>query len=144
MTIKPPSGISPSGTTPVSGTAPQAPASKAQAPAPAATPSVINPEAVAKALKDYQKIQDKLKQPMLAGASGLFSENIIFPPEMLDPKNPLNDPKYLHLMFAVFGLKELEKYLKTVEQRAEDEGANEDEEKTVKTDPPKPPKKPKK
>lgn len=142
MTIKPPSGTPSSGTTPVSGNQPQAPASKAPAQAPAATPPVINPEAVAKALKDYQKIQDKLKQPLLGGASGLFTENIIFPPELLDPKNPLNDPKYLHLLFAVFGLKELEKYIKTVEQRAEDE--DEEEEKTVKTDPPKPSKKPKK
>ncbi|MDO8520336.1 MAG: hypothetical protein Q7T11_09295, partial [Deltaproteobacteria bacterium] len=70
------------------------------------------------------------------------TDNIIFPPELLDPKNPLNDPKYLHLLFALFGLKELEKFLRTSEQRGEDE---EEEEKTVKTDPPKKlPQKPKK
>ncbi|MDO8518943.1 MAG: hypothetical protein Q7T11_02125, partial [Deltaproteobacteria bacterium] len=75
ITIKPPSG--PSQTTPVQGTTPQAPASKPQAPQAPVTQlpaGVINPEAVAKALKDYQKIQEKLKQPLLGGASGLFTD----------------------------------------------------------------------
>lgn len=131
--IKPPSGVG----SPVipQATGPQSaqPAGSAKVPAGGAEASmpVISPEAVAKALKDYQKIHKKLKQPFLAGAAGLFTDSVVFPQELLDPNNPANDPKYLHLLFAVFGLKELEKYLKTAEQ-AEEAETEEEAEKRVK------------
>lgn len=80
----------------------------------------INPEAVAKALKDYQKLRDKLKQPSLTGAAGLFTDNVVFPSDLLDPQTPANDPKYLHMLLAVFGLKEMKQYFMTDEQKEEE------------------------
>lgn len=85
-----------------------------------ATPQAINPEAVAKALKDYQKIRDKLKQPGLAGAASLFTGSVEFPEDLLDPNNPANDTKYLHMLLAMFGLKELTQFFETLEQEGED------------------------
>lgn len=120
--IKPPSGIippiAPTGTGPTG----QPPTTaKGEGVVPTAAPSVVNPEAVAKALKDYEQIRKKLKQPFITGAAGLFADSVVFPPELLDPNNPANDPKYLHLLFALFGLKELERFLRSADQRAEEE-----------------------
>lgn len=89
--------------------------------APSVLPS-INPEAISDALKKYQLIRSKLKDPkFLKSASGLFADQVTFPPELLDPTDPANDPRYLHLMFALFGLKELERYFTTPEQLKERE-----------------------
>lgn len=92
---------------------------------PGETP-VINPEAVTKALKEYQTLQKKLKQPALTGAAGLFTDNVVFPQELLDPENPANDPKYLHLLLAIFGLKELKQFFATEEQKAEEEESDDE------------------
>lgn len=86
-----------------------------------------NPEAYAKALKDYKKMQENLRRPMLKGAAQLFADGISFPEELLDPKNPINDPKYLHLMCSIFGLKDLEQFFATVEQREESEQEESDD-----------------
>ncbi len=40
---------------------------------------------------------------------------------MLDTANPANDPKYLHLLGAVIGLKQLEYVFLTPEQLAEND-----------------------
>lgn len=116
MVVKPTSGVQPPPSTvgPAESRPAEAPAKGAQE-----TATVISPEAAAKALKDYQKIRNKLKQPFMKGAVGLFTDNIVFPSELLDPNDPANDPKYLHLLFAVFGLKELERFFAAVEQREE-------------------------
>ncbi len=82
---------------------------------------VLNPEAVAKALKDYQKLRDQLKNKSFKGAASIFADNVVFPNELLDPNNPANDPRYLHLLLAMFGLKEMKQFFDTDEQRAEDE-----------------------
>lgn len=118
MTIKPPSGI---GSTPilpsVEGASKVAPKTTASV---SATP-LINPEAVAKALKDLQILRGKLKKPLMSGAASLFTDHVTFPADLLDPNNPANDPKYLHLLCAVLGMKDLEPFLATPEQWEEEE-----------------------
>lgn len=129
--IKPPSGVQTLAVPPTGGAgAPSQEANQVLSPLkgnttvqPQETPpaqGAINPEAVAKALKDYQKLRDKLKQPALSGAAGLFTENVIFPSDLLDPQNPANDPKYLHMLLALFGLKEMKQYFMTDEQKEEE------------------------
>lgn len=119
--IKPPSGIMPPIVPPTGPTGQPQTTAKGEGVAPTAAPTVVNPEAVAKALKEYEQIRKKLKQPFISGAAGLFTDSVVFPPELLDPNNPANDPKYLHLLFALFGLKELERFLRSADQRAEEE-----------------------
>lgn len=142
--------IKPTGTPPVSIPV-QTPTEGPQVKAPAVqvqpgTP--INPEAVAKALKDYRKLWDKLKKPFLSGAAGLFTDNITFPEELLDTSNPANDVKYLHLLCALFGLKEMERFFSAEEQREEKEELEkemaEESEKSLKKTPPSKPIHPKK
>lgn len=86
----------------------------------------INPEAVSKALKEYQKMREKLMNPAFKGAAGLFTDNIVFPNELLDPNNPVNDPRYLHLLLAMFGMKEMKQFFESEEQKEEQD--REDEE----------------
>lgn len=122
-TIKPPAA-------PIAPSIPSAPASSVTTAAPAQTASaaqapVLSPEAIAEAVRKYKKLREQLKNPLKAGASGLFTDNITFPAELLDPNDPANDPKYLHLLFAMFGLQELERYFATPEQ--EEEKKREDE-----------------
>lgn len=114
MVIKPPSGIPPGGVTPpVSQPAegPKGPSAPAQPPS-----GIVNPEAVAKAVKDYQSLERKLKRPFVSGAAGLFTDKIVFPADLLDPNNPANDPRYLHLLTAVLKLTPLIRYFGTPEQ----------------------------
>ncbi|MBX7148424.1 hypothetical protein K1X76_05015 [bacterium] len=116
MTIKPPQSITPNvvTSTTVSTTA------SAKGPVVATQPQV-NPEAVAKAFSEYKKLRGNLKKPFMSGAAGLFTDNVIFPQELLDHTNPANDSKYLHLLFAVFGLKDVVSYFASAEQFEEDE-----------------------
>lgn len=118
MPIKPPSGITPSQTsqTTQTGQAEAKPVTQ-----PRATQNIISPEAVQQALRDYDKIKKRLKKMPLKGLSGLFTDSVSFPPDLLDPKNPENDIKYLHLLLAVFGMKELKKLFATLEQNEEEE-----------------------
>jgi len=117
MVIKPPSGISPGGVIPPSPAPTQAPKG---APTSTQAPSgIVNPEAVAKAVKDYQSLERKLKKPFMSGAAGLFADKVVFPGDLLDPTNPANDPKYLHLLTAVLKLTPLTRYFATGEQAEE-------------------------
>lgn len=129
-TIKPPSGVGlsvpPSSTEGAGGVRPTS--GQPVAGVPGEVP-VINPEAVTKALKEYQTLQKKLKTPVLKGAAGLFTDNVVFPQELLDPKNPANDPKYLHLLLALFGLKEMRQFFETEEQKSEEEELEKEEDK---------------
>ncbi|EKD41273.1 MAG: hypothetical protein ACD_73C00783G0001, partial [uncultured bacterium] len=65
-------------------------------------------------------------KPFLSGAAGLFTDNISFPAELLDPQNPANDPKYLHLLSSMLGVEQLEQYFGSREQ-AEEEWEEDDE-----------------
>lgn len=114
MVVKPPSGIPPGGVTPPVSQPAQGP-KEPSAPAQPASGNV-NPEAVAKAVKDYQSLERKLKRPFVSGAAGLFADKVVFPADLLDPTNPANDPKYLHLLTAVLKLTPLTRYLATKEQ----------------------------
>ncbi len=123
MAVKPPSGIQ-SGisnlgiTNQTTGAQVGGPA-KAQAPQTQAATPVVNSEAAAKAFKDYKKLRDKLKAPFMSGAASLFTDNVVFPADLLDPQNPANDVKYLHLLTAVVGMKELSHFYATEEQQKE-------------------------
>lgn len=120
MVVKPPSGTTPPILPNQTSSQPAEQTTQTRSASPAAT--VMNPEAVAKALKDYQTLRKKLNNPsFLKGAAGLFTDNVLFPEELLDPHDPLNDPKYLHLLFAVFGMKEMKKFFATEDQNAEEE-----------------------
>lgn len=136
-TIKP-SGIEPTLTpateTPAKPATP-APANPVVAENMAEAAPPLNPEAVAKALKDYQKLRDKLKHPSLSGATGLFTDNVVFPQELLDPKNPANDPRFLHLLLAMFGMKEMKQFFATDEQRTEEEELEKENEKEKNANP---------
>lgn len=121
MVVKPPSGnqppVAPTPNSVDGGTVkPTAANTATQAPK-----GIVNPEAVGKALKEYESIQKKLKKPFLAGAAGLFTDNVVFPADLLDPNNPANDMKYLHLLCAVLNMKELEGLFATPEQVEEKE-----------------------
>lgn len=117
MSIKPPSATGTPGSTTIS----NADSAVKQANATQPSAQVINPEAVAQAVKEYHQLKNKLKKPFLSGAASLFTDNINFPEDMLDTQNPANDPKYLHLLGAVIGLKHLEYMFLTPEQLAEND-----------------------
>src|SRR3990167_583027 len=117
MAIKPSSGTGAPGSIPIS----NADSAVKQASNTVPGPQVVNPEAVAKAVKEYHQLKNKLKKPFLSGAASLFTDNIVFPTDMLDTANPANDPKYLHLLCAVIGLKQLEYVFLTPEQLAEND-----------------------
>lgn len=118
MAIKPPSGVGPSQPTQPTQTVQKTSQTKAPAVSTSSAP-IVNPEAVAKALKDYQKLRQGPQKNFLSGAAGLFTDNIIFPSDLLDTTNPANDPKYLHLLFTLFGVKEMARRFATKEQQDE-------------------------
>ncbi len=121
MSVKPPSGVT--NAPPVQASDP----SSVKSAQPTITVPQVNPEALAQALKDFQKLKSRLKKPFMSGAAGLFTDNVVFPGDLLDTANPANDPKYLHLLSSVLGLKTLEDYFSEEEQREEDKDENEEE-----------------
>lgn len=127
MVVKPPSGAKPPPPPATTGPQQGQPAQgKGAAAGTQATPNVVNPEAVAKALKDYQKLKKNLRKPFMRGAAGLFTDNVVFPGDLMDLQNPANDPKYLHLLSAVLGLQDLERFFSTEDQRVEMEEEEEE------------------
>ena len=59
--------------------------------------------------------------PLVSGAVKIFSDGVMFPPNLVDPKDPRNDPKYLRLLAAVLGLDELEHYFYSLEGEKQEE-----------------------
>lgn len=59
--------------------------------------------------------------PLVSGAVKIFSDGVVFPPNLIDPKNPRNDPKYLRLLAAVLGLDDLEHYFYSLEGEKQEE-----------------------
>ncbi len=104
-----------------------------QAPAPAATSDVPAKDAAAKdAAAVPAKPADAFAQaaggllgykssPLVSGAVKIFSDGVMFPPNLVDPKDPRNDPKYLRLLAAVLGLDELEHYFYSLEGEKQEE-----------------------
>ena len=103
-------------------------------PAPAsATPSEATPKDAAKdAPAAPAKPADAFAQaaggllgykssPLVSGAVKIFSDGVMFPPNLVDPKDPRNDPKYLRLLAAVLGLDELEHYFYSLEGEKQEE-----------------------
>ncbi len=122
MAIKPPGGGSFIPTVSIPQSADTAPKKTQEVPA-----SFVNPEAVAKALKDFNKLRNKLKKPFMSGAAGLFTDNVMFPSDLMDPTNPANDPKYLHLMTSVLGMSDWEPFLVSADYIDEDEDESDDD-----------------
>lgn len=103
-----------------------------QAPAPAASPEVPAKDAAAKDAAAPAKPADAFAQaaggllgykssPLVSGAVKIFSDGVMFPPNLVDPKDPRNDPKYLRLLAAVLGLDELEHYFYSLEGEKQEE-----------------------
>src|SRR5262245_55016274 len=59
--------------------------------------------------------------PLVSGAFKIFSDGVVFPPNLLDTKDPRNDPKYLRLLAAVLGLDDLEHYFYSLEGEKQEE-----------------------
>lgn len=59
--------------------------------------------------------------PLVSGAVKIFSDGVMFPPNLVDPKDPRNDPKYLRLLAAVLGLDDLEHYFYSLEGEKQEE-----------------------
>jgi hypothetical protein len=56
------------------------------------------------------------KSPLVSGALKIFGDNVVLPTNLTDPRNPSNDVKYLHLLSAVLGLDDLERYFLTLDE----------------------------
>jgi hypothetical protein len=61
------------------------------------------------------------KSPLVSGALKIFGDNVVLPANLTDPKNPSNDVKYLHLLSAVLGLDDLERYFLTLDDKKQQE-----------------------
>ncbi|HBF12378.1 MAG TPA: hypothetical protein DDW49_03150 [Deltaproteobacteria bacterium] len=88
---------------------------------------IMDPKAIAEAIDRFKKMRDRLKTPFFSGTAGLFTGEVVFPEGLLDPSDPSNDSKYLHLICTLFGLKELEKIFSSQEQQKEKEEQEEEE-----------------
>lgn len=95
-------------------------------------PSEAKPEAAAKAATPQLPADDGMSRaatglisykssPLVSGAMKIFSDGVVFPPNILDPKDVRNDPKYLRLLAAVLGLDELERHFYTLEGEEQEE-----------------------
>ncbi|HEX5033924.1 MAG TPA: hypothetical protein VFW62_05540 [bacterium] len=104
-----------------------------QAPAPAApSDAPVQPGATKDAAAPAKPAADAFAQaaggllgykssPLVSGAVKIFSDGVMFPPNLVDPKDPRNDPKYLRLLAAVLGLDELEHYFYSLEGEKQEE-----------------------
>ncbi len=84
----------------------------------AAAPAKVPPDGFSKAaggLVGYKS------SPLVSGAFKIFSDGVVFPPNLLDTKDPRNDPKYLRLLAAVLGLDDLEHYFYSLEGEKQEE-----------------------
>ena len=57
--------------------------------------------------------------PLVSGAYKIFSDGLVFPPSLLNTADPKNDPKYLRLLAALWGMDDLEKYFETLTEEQE-------------------------
>jgi hypothetical protein len=104
-------------------TGPQGPQPTAPAethPADPSKPSSAVTQQSGKAMEDgFQRgpagLMGYKSSPLVSGAMKIFSDGVMFPPNLLDPNDPKNDPKYLRLLAAVLGLEELERHFYTLE-----------------------------
>jgi hypothetical protein len=97
-----------------------------------ATPAEAKPDAAAKTKGAPLPADDGMSRaatglisykssPLVSGAMKIFSDGVVFPPNILDIKDPRNDPKYLRLLAAVLGLDELERHFYTLEGEEQEE-----------------------
>lgn len=71
----------------------------------------------------YQKAAQGLlgykSSPLMSGAYKIFSDGIVFPPNLLNTADPKNDANYLRLLAAIWGMDDLEKYFETLTEEKE-------------------------
>jgi len=71
--------------------------------------------------KAAQNLLSYKSSPLVSGAYKIFSDGIVFPSNLIDSKDPRNDPKYLRLLAAMLGLDDLERYFQTLNEEQEAE-----------------------
>jgi len=69
--------------------------------------------------KAAQNLLSYKSSPLVSGAYKIFSDGVVFPQNLLDIKDPKNDPKYLRLLAALMGSDDLERYFLTMSEEAE-------------------------
>ncbi len=88
-----------------------------ETPAAPISPKTVAPENDPALSDSYQKMAQGLlgykSSPLGSGAYKIFSDGIIFPPNLLDPHDSKTDIKYLRLLAAVLGMDEAERYFTT-------------------------------
>lgn len=52
---------------------------------------------------------------ILSESGGMLPDNVLIPGHLLNPNDPRNNPKYLRLLAAIFGMDELESYFYSLE-----------------------------
>lgn len=71
----------------------------------------------------YQKAAQGMigykSSPLISGAYKIFTDGIVFPPNLLTTADPANDAKYLRLLAALWGMDDLEKYFHTLNEEQE-------------------------
>lgn len=71
----------------------------------------------------YQKAAQGLlgykSSPLISGAYKIFTDGIVFPPNLMSTADPTNDAKYLRLLAALWGIDDLEKYFQTLTEEQE-------------------------
>lgn len=102
-------------------TSPLAPQDTAASPA---STNAANAAKKAEVMPDaYQKAAQGLlgykSSPLVSGAYKIFTDGIVFPPHLLNTEDSTNDPKYLRLLAALWGMDDLEKYFHTLTEEQE-------------------------
>ncbi len=76
----------------------------------------VMPDAYQKAA---QGILGYKSSSLIPGAYKIFTDGIVFPPNLLTTADPANDAKYLRLLAALWGMDDLEKYFHTLNEEQE-------------------------
>jgi hypothetical protein len=98
------------------------PTEAAAAPAVKGTGKTPLDAAAADALqKAAQGLLSYKSSPLGSGAYKIFSDGVVLPSHLIDTHDPRNDPKYLRLLAAIFGLDDLERYFHTLTEEQEAE-----------------------
>ncbi len=58
---------------------------------------------------------------ILKGSGEMLADKVLIPGHFLDPNDPRNNPKYLRLLAAIFGMDELESYFFSLEGEKQEE-----------------------
>ncbi len=82
-----------------------------------AAAAVPSDQAKGEVAKAAQGLLSYSSSRLVSGALQIFGDSVVLPSNLTDPNNPKNDVKYLHLLSAVLGLEELERYFFTLGEK---------------------------